>query len=195
MFARFARLFSHTASTPATTGRFRPTLNTLEDRTTPSISSLLGHLDAAIGNTLHTVRQVLAPPSGTPPAQPSPAPAQQATSLSGVVQDGSGNAQAGVQVTLNGTTSQGQSVTITVVTDANGAYSFTNLQAGTYTLTEQPPEAPSGYSYANTQDYSGQINGQGTATITSGTTTPSITLNSGDVGTQYNFINNYELLG
>lgn len=194
MFARFARLFARPAATPATAGRFRPTLNALEDRTTPSISSLFGHLDAAIGDTLHVIHQTLTFSGGTS-VQSSPAPAQQAASLSGVVQDGNGEAQAGVQVTLNGTTTQGQSVTITVLTDANGVYSFTNLQPGTYTLTEQPPAAPSGYSYTGTQDYSGQINGQGSGTVTSGTTTPSITLNSGDVGTEFNFVNNYELLG
>jgi hypothetical protein len=193
MFARFAQLFSRPAQPPAAP-RFRPALNVLEDRTTPTAFNLFRQLDAAIGSTLHAVQQVLAPTGGAP-AQTSPAPAQQTASLSGVVQDGSGAAQAGVQVTLNGTTEQGQSVTVTVATDANGAYSFAGLQAGTYTITEQPPEPPSGCCYVGTQEYSGQINGQSSGAVTSGATTPAIALKAGDVGTDFDFVNNYALAG
>ena len=45
----------------------------------------------------------------------------------------------GTTVTLTGTDNQGNPVTFTAVTDNLGAYSFTNLQAGTYTLTETQP--------------------------------------------------------
>jgi hypothetical protein len=46
----------------------------------------------------------------------------------------------GVMVTLTGTTVQGPIAPQTALTDANGFYQFTNLRAGTYTVTEtQPP--------------------------------------------------------
>ncbi len=47
----------------------------------------------------------------------------------------------GVTLTLTGTNDKG-SVTATATTDSNGAYSFTNLRPGSYTITET---APSGY--------------------------------------------------
>jgi large repetitive protein len=53
---------------------------------------------------------------------------------------GSGDSTlAGVAVTLTGTTSLGQSVNVTVVTDSNGNYSFTGLSQGTYTISVTPP--------------------------------------------------------
>ena len=47
---------------------------------------------------------------------------------------------AGVTVTLTGTTEQGESVTRTVTTDANGHYNFAGLLNGTYTVKETQPE-------------------------------------------------------
>jgi fimbrial isopeptide formation D2 family protein/uncharacterized repeat protein (TIGR01451 family) len=47
-----------------------------------------------------------------------------------------------VTVTLTGTDDLGNSVTVAVMTDANGNYSFTNVRPGTYTITETQP---SGY--------------------------------------------------
>jgi hypothetical protein len=46
---------------------------------------------------------------------------------------------AGVIVTLTGTDSHGNPVTKTTTTDTNGAYSFTGLISGTYTLAETQP--------------------------------------------------------
>src|SRR5262249_12633696 len=46
----------------------------------------------------------------------------------------------GVAVTLTGTNNLGESVLLTVFTDDSGAYSFTNLRPGTYTLTEAQPD-------------------------------------------------------
>jgi hypothetical protein len=48
-----------------------------------------------------------------------------------------------VTVTLTGLTLTQQQVALTAVTDTNGYYSFTNLQPGIYSLTDQP--IPSGY--------------------------------------------------
>ena len=45
----------------------------------------------------------------------------------------------GTTVTLTGTTSQGTPVTLTTTTDNAGAYSFANLQAGSYTIQELQP--------------------------------------------------------
>src|SRR5262249_549097 len=46
----------------------------------------------------------------------------------------------GVTIVLSGTqTATGPSVSLTTTTDANGAYSFTNLMPGTYQLTELVP--------------------------------------------------------
>jgi hypothetical protein len=47
-------------------------------------------------------------------------------------------APAPMAVHLTGVTLTQQTVSQTVMTDANGHYSFTNLQPGTYTLTDQP---------------------------------------------------------
>jgi hypothetical protein len=45
----------------------------------------------------------------------------------------------GVIITLTGTDSLGHAVNITVQTDTSGFYSFTGLQAGTYSITETQP--------------------------------------------------------
>ncbi len=45
----------------------------------------------------------------------------------------------GTVVTLNGTASNGHSVTESAVTDADGLYMFDNLPAGTYAISETPP--------------------------------------------------------
>ena len=47
---------------------------------------------------------------------------------------------AGVEITLTGTDFQGNSVTRTVLTDVNGRYTFTDVPAGTYTVTQTQPE-------------------------------------------------------
>jgi len=54
------------------------------------------------------------------------------------------NGLGGVTVTLTGIDDQGTVVTMSVVSDVDGNFSFTNLRAGTYTLTESLP--PSGWS-------------------------------------------------
>jgi hypothetical protein len=62
------------------------------------------------------------------------------SSISGsVVDDATNTGIAGVQVTLTGTTAQGQAVTLTTITDQNGSYQFNNLSAGTYSISEQLP--------------------------------------------------------
>lgn len=116
----------------------------------------------------------------------------QLASLSGVVTN-NGQPQAGVTVTLTGTNNQGQSVNLTVTTGSNGAFSFTGLQPGDYTITETPPSASSGNFYLGTSPSSGQINGQTATDTASGTSISGITLASGGVGTGFNFNNQYGL--
>jgi uncharacterized repeat protein (TIGR01451 family) len=50
----------------------------------------------------------------------------------------------GVKIILTGVNDLGQSVFITTTTDANGAYIFTNLRPGTYTVTEVQPGTSGG---------------------------------------------------
>ncbi len=58
---------------------------------------------------------------------------------------------AGVDVTLTGTDNDGNAVNLTTITDANGAYSFADVAAGTYTITEtQPAEYLDGTAAAGT---------------------------------------------
>jgi hypothetical protein len=127
-----------------------------------------------------------------------PVQVQAQASLSGFAYSSDGTTQTpevGVQVTLTGTNSQNQPVSITMTTDSTGAFSFTGLQAGTYTISMTPPAAPAGDMYSNTQITTGQINGQGGGTTTYATTSPSITLGSTDVGTAFTIVNNYSPLG
>ena len=49
------------------------------------------------------------------------------------------NALSGVTVTLTGTDDLGNAVNLVETTDLDGAYFFTNLQSGTYTITETQP--------------------------------------------------------
>ncbi len=57
----------------------------------------------------------------------------------GTFDPGSEEGIASVVVMLAGVDSTGASVNLSTTTDANGFYQFTNLKAGTYTLTEQQP--------------------------------------------------------
>jgi hypothetical protein len=126
-----------------------------------------------------------------------PPPVQSPVTISGfVLTGGDGSPEVGVVVTLTGMTAQGP-VTFTTTTDSTGEYSFgllDNIPPGTYTVSEQPPLAPPGEFYNGTNSFAGQIDGSGAFGNPNGDTISSITLNPGDVGTQFNFINNYATL-
>lgn len=67
------------------------------------------------------------------------------------IQDPSESVLPGVTITLTGTDAAGNPVNLTTTTDASGAYSFTNLVAGTYELSEtQPAIFPDGIDTAGT---------------------------------------------
>jgi hypothetical protein len=115
--------------------------------------------------------------TGSYSATASVTPDVQSSSLSGRVVDQNLNGLGGVQLTLTGTTSSGQSVYVTAYTDANGFYSFTSLSAGTYSIYENEP---SGYSSGG--DTPGTLGGTpGTLSVTG------ITVGQGQSGTGYDF--------
>jgi SdrD B-like domain len=62
-----------------------------------------------------------------------------ATITGSVVNDANNTGVAGIQITLTGTTAQGQTVTMTTFTDQNGSFQFDNLSAGVYSISEQLP--------------------------------------------------------
>ncbi len=63
----------------------------------------------------------------------------QPSTIAGSVVDQNGVGIAGVEITLSGTSVNGDVVTLTTTTDADGDYSFTDLLPGTYVVTETQP--------------------------------------------------------
>jgi protocatechuate 3,4-dioxygenase beta subunit len=82
-----------------------------------------------------------------------------------------------VLITLTGTDDQGNAVTLTQRTDANGAYRFANLRPGTYTLTERQPNE-----FLDGKDSVGTLGGVAGPDQFNG-----IVVDAGDVGRDYNF--------
>ncbi len=122
----------------------------------------------------------------TPPPPPPPPPSPPG-SLSGSVyfdanSDGAFDAGdlglAGVEIDLQYTDAQGNRVSLATTTDANGAYSFTNLQPGTYSIVEMPPGSP----YLDGVDTLGSLGG-----IVGSDLFSQIYLQPGANGTNYNF--------
>jgi len=94
----------------------------------------------------------------------------------------------GVDVVLTGTDIQGNPITpVTVVTDANGEYSFTNLPPGTYTVTEstQPAGTADGQTVPGSTGGSGST--AGSATDGNPSTITTITVGVGQVSQDNNF--------
>jgi hypothetical protein len=116
--------------------------------------------------------------SGTAGVQPSLLPPP--GSLSGYVTDvTTGVGLSGVAMTLTGITTQGQQVTLTTTTNANGFYSFTGLLPGTYTITQTPPLLY--------QDFSNAAGSLGGTASVSQDDIFNIVVAAGANGTQYNF--------
>ena len=84
-------------------------------------------------------------------------------------------------VTLTGTDVNGNIVTQIVFSDANGGYSFTNLAAGTYSVTVTPTSA-----YINGPATDGTVNGIADGLAQVGYIS-GIVLQAGNQGTNYNF--------
>jgi hypothetical protein len=88
----------------------------------------------------------------------------------------------GFTVTLSGFDNQGNAVTLTATTDANGYYNFTNVPAGTYTLTAPIPSG-----YVDSGDQVGTVNGMTNGTQNYTGVISGIILNAGDNGINYDF--------
>jgi 5-hydroxyisourate hydrolase-like protein (transthyretin family) len=93
------------------------------------------------------------------------------------IQDAGELGIAGVGVTLTGTTTSGQSVTLNTTTDANGKYVFANLEAGTYKVIFAKPAG-----YVITAPNKGTTATDSDADVTSGMTN-NITLAAGESNT------------
>ncbi len=93
------------------------------------------------------------------------------------VMDAGDNADSSVSVTLTGTDSQGNAVSLTAQLDGNGNFSFTGLQAGTYSLTF----SASNYGQASVGSAGGTQNADSSATI------DGIVLTASTTASGYNF--------
>jgi hypothetical protein len=121
--------------------------------------------------------------------QPASQPAPATGSLSGFVyldpnqdlSDGVAGGIAGVFIHLQGVSASGLNVDLVTQTDANGAYSFTGLEAGLYTITEDQPGG-----LVDGADYIGTINGVEVGTADNDRFFD-IQLTSGASGINYNF--------
>jgi uncharacterized surface anchored protein len=100
------------------------------------------------------------------------------------MEDTTGHGLGGAVVTLTGTTRNGQTVTMAVTTAADGSYSFTELQPGTYMLTETTP--PAGYQ----DDFAtvGTVNGTNDGSAVQPVQFTGITLGASGVGINYDFV-------
>src|SRR5208282_1123824 len=109
----------------------------------------------------------------------------QTSSISGIAYvDSNGNdvdnsepGIAGVTVTLTGTNGAGNPVTLTTTSGSNGAYSFTGLAPGNYTVTETPPAG-----YVTEPGDVGSLGGTAATEQVS-----NVTVTSGESGANYNF--------
>lgn len=97
--------------------------------------------------------------------------------------DGEGGV-GGVFVHLTGVDDLGNAVNLTAETDGDGNYSFNNLRAGTYTITE---EQPSPMFYVDSGETVGTVNGQSNGTLLDNDVIGDIVLADGDQGIGYLF--------
>ena len=131
-----------------------------------------------------------APTPGPRARTPDQAPPPTGISLSGSVyldDDWSGardNGEPGIEgavLHLSGFDLQGNEVTQTVTTDADGHYTFSNLPAGTYQIMEDQPR------YIDAWESVGTVNGETRGEILDNDLIGNITLGAGEVGVGYDF--------
>jgi uncharacterized repeat protein (TIGR01451 family)/fimbrial isopeptide formation D2 family protein len=88
----------------------------------------------------------------------------------------------GVTITLTGVDANGNAVTRTTLTQADGSYRFENLLTGTYTISETQPPI-----YSDGSDSVGTIGGTPVGMLVSNDVIGNITLSAGTDGINYNF--------
>jgi hypothetical protein len=140
---------------------------------------LYSHFGAMSGATANGGYEQWSVPSN-PPNQVPPA----IGSISGgVFQAGSNTPLANVTILLQGTDINGNTVSLSTTTDANGLFSFGNLAAGTYSIFQQVPT-----SLTDVAQQVGTINGTqvGTSNVGAADFTD-VTLGNGQNGIQYYF--------
>jgi hypothetical protein len=86
---------------------------------------------------------------------------------------------AGVKILLTGTNDLGAAVSLSVMTDASGHYSFTGLRTGVYSLEQLPPA-----NYSAESDFAGSLGGS----LTSPSVISSIVVANGQNGVDYDFL-------
>ena len=104
-----------------------------------------------------------------------------AISNDGIRQGSETTAISGVTITLTGTDANSVAVNRTTTTDVTGAYSFTGLLAGTYTVTETQPAG-----YVDAIDSVGTVNTVVVGTLGNDTIT-AVTLPAAGLGADYDF--------
>jgi hypothetical protein len=109
------------------------------------------------------------------------APPVSTSSLSGSVTS-AGTGMPGVIIALSWTDQNGHAVQLTTTTDSSGNFTFTGLQAGTYSLT-----SPQVRGYNNSSSL-GQVNGQYDGSVQTGGSITNIVLGAGDQGVGYSFL-------
>jgi len=156
-------------------------------------SKLGGKVGGASGGAESWAVRLPEVPPSPPPAPPPPPPVGSGTSsISGQVwvdsnQDGVVDSietlLPHVTIHLTGTDDLGNQVDLTTTTNASGLYSFNNLRAGIYTLTEdQPSAAPSGQFVSDGLDWLGTLGGDLDNDIIT-----NINVGANQQGTGYNF--------
>jgi hypothetical protein len=99
------------------------------------------------------------------------------------VKDAVDNPIPGTKITLTGTDDLGASVSLTTTTNSSGAYGFTGLRPGKYTVTETQPNG-----YLQGKNSVGTVNGVTDGTLGPGTDVLStVILAQADSGINYNF--------
>ncbi len=118
----------------------------------------------------------------------------------GLINSGESTFLSGISVTLSGTDDLGNIISAAKPTDGSGAYKFSDLRPGTYTVTETPPAPALGYlpglsavgTVTNVSSTAAAVPGSGTAfnTIASpdyGNKIETIAIKNGDAAVEYNF--------
>ncbi|MDR3659485.1 MAG: SdrD B-like domain-containing protein, partial [Mycobacterium sp.] len=138
-------------------------------------------VDGTFNGELIGGRSVTVLPGATVNPAPFSIPSPPTASLSGFVISGN-TPLAGVTVVLTGVDNQSNAVNLSATTDATGAYSFTALQPGTYTI--EVPQVPGDTFTASVGSVAGSF---GDGTVDPAGDITGIVLTAGQSGTDFDF--------